>query len=102
MPPGLSAGTMIVSLLPANRTVGSNRRQGSSEEPGRSRALRTATQTRNEAVSPARFPRRWNLHDHIGRLDHADRLVAERQAQLVDCLRGHQADHPMRTREDLN
>src|SRR5262245_24097094 len=43
-----------------------------------------------------------DLDDHVRRLDHADRLRPDPQVQIVDGLRGHEADEAVWPGDDLH
>ena len=57
----------------------------------------TASHLARTATAPSR-----HLHHDVGRLDHAHRLVADLEIELLGRLSGHQTDKPMGTRDDLD
>ena len=66
-------------------------------------AARSATinATASHLARTATAPRR-HLHYDVGRLDHTHRLVADLEVELLGGLSSHQADKPMRTRDELD
>src|SRR5207302_7416246 len=68
------------------------------EQAARSATMKaTASRLARTATAPSR-----HLHHDVGRLDHAHRLVADLEVELLGGLSGHQTDKPMRTRDDLD
>src|SRR5207302_2814302 len=68
------------------------------EQAARSATMKaTASRLARTATAPSR-----HLHHDVGRLDHAHRLVADLEVELLGGLSGHQTDKPMRTRDDLH
>ena len=68
------------------------------EQAARSATMKaTASRLARTATAPSR-----HLHHDVGRLDHAHRLVADLEVELLGGLSSHQADKPMRTRDELD
>src|SRR2546421_7732862 len=67
-------------------------------QPVKARAATTRTSAANRRMGPSAR----DFDDDLGRLDDADRLVADAQVQLVDRFRGHEAHEAVWPGEDLD